>query len=327
MRSVTTLFLHALIAQAYDKYSTVSTQEFLGKLIDRAPQVWPTHRAELDGATLGKPGGPMVRSQPVMPFAPHSSLLSASRPGVSRAPRAVQGAEFATKQSKLTWDQKRAPPGGSTYKEWPKTYNNLLDRGLKTVTTKEAFSMVQKGDAVIVDVRPSWSAWDDIPLGPFSSGTMKTFKSGSAQGAINVPYFRTIQGTSMFDIMKRMNAYMFVVEPTERNPDFKDLAMKRLPKDKQLIITCNRGGELETGLPNDKTTAPMRYTSSLKAAHELYGLGFDKLYILDGGMYEWEAEGLPMEAEGLPMDAKTVNDHASRDALGIPRKDRFVGPA
>lgn len=294
MRSFTALILNAFIAQAYGKDlvdDKDSLDKFIDKLIDRESQMWP-QRAELDGTTLGKPGA--VMSQRVTPLVSRSSLLSAPRPNL-QAPRVAQVPRSEDLlPPPLTWDQKRAPPGGSSYKEWPKAYNGLLSRGLTKVSPEEAYRMAQKGDALIVDVRNAETIWDTIQLGPFSSGSMASAKSGAPEGSHNVPYFRSVQGNSVFDIMKKMNAYMFIMEPTERNPHFKEMALKNLPKNKKLILACNRGGDLESDLEDRQTTTPMHYTSSLKAAHELYNLGYKDLYIMDGGVSQWDLLGLPM---------------------------------
>jgi rhodanese-related sulfurtransferase len=201
-----------------------------------------------------------------------------------------------------SWDEKRAPPGGNAYKDWPTAYQSLLDKGLKAIPPEEAFRMMQKRGALLVDVRPADSTWEKLPLGPFRSGTTITYMTGSAEGAVNVPLFRQIQGNSMFDIIKRLNAWMFLVEPTERNPDFIDLASK-LPKNRPIILTCNRGGSLDKGLDKTKSSdkakmnLPTRYTSSLKAAYELYKLGYKDLYVLEGGINEWEKKGFPMNTD------------------------------
>jgi len=102
------------------------------------------------------------------------------------------------------------------------------------------------------------------------------------------------------------------MEPVERNPEFRKLALERLSRDKNkpIIIVCNRGGELtrtyknyKTGevlpLTGDQMHMPMKYTPSLKAAYELYKLGFTQLYILEGGLNEWKARGLPWETSAF----------------------------
>lgn len=308
MRSVIMLVLHACSTQA-------NSDEVKG-LVDRAFQVQPSN-SELDEMTLGKPGHLTMspsrnryqQAIPVNPSAPSLSakpgLLSSYNPGVIRMPhppRAMQVPRDAIHQEP-TWDQKRAPPGGGAYRDWPTAYQSLLDKGLRTISPDVALRMMETKQALLVDVRPADSTWEKLPLGPFRSGTTVTYMSGSAKDAINVPLFRQIQGNSMFDILKKMNAYMFLVEPTERNPEFNDLANK-LPKDKVIILACNRGGSLEKGLSKAQVNNPKRYSSSLKAAYELYQLGFKNLYILDGGIREWELQGYPMdievEEEGYP---------------------------
>jgi len=299
MYSVIMIFLHACSTQAYSD-----------QLIGRAFQQQPSKYSELDEMTLGKPGHLTMsparnRYQQAIPVVPRAPLLSAKQPGLFSAynpgvmpramPRAMPVSRAAASQKEPTWDQKRAPPGGAAYRDWPAAYQSLLDRGLKAIPPEQAMRMMERQGAWLVDVRPADSTWEKLPLGPFRSGTTVTYMSGSAKGAINVPLFRQIQGNSMFDIVKKMNAYMFLVEPTERNPEFNELAKEKLPKDKAIILACNRGGSLEKGLKKDKVNTPARYSSSLKAAYELYQMGFNKLYILHGGIEAWEKEGYPMD--------------------------------
>eukprot|EP00746_Dinoflagellata_sp_MGD_P079481 gnl/MRDRNA2_/MRDRNA2_31785_c0_seq1.p1 gnl/MRDRNA2_/MRDRNA2_31785_c0~~gnl/MRDRNA2_/MRDRNA2_31785_c0_seq1.p1 ORF type:complete len:321 (+),score=51.89 gnl/MRDRNA2_/MRDRNA2_31785_c0_seq1:122-1084(+) len=305
MCSVIAIILHACSTQAYSDEPN-SSDRYVNRLIGRAFQVQASNDSELDEMMLGKPGHLTMspsRTIPVVPRAPLLSakpgLLSAYNPGVIRmprampAPRAMRGPHDAA-HKELTWDEKRAPSGGGAYRDWPTAYQSLLDRGLKSIPPAQALRMMETKGAWLVDVRPADSTWEKLPLGPFKSATTITYMSGSAKGAYNVPLFRQIQGWSMFDIIKRMNAYMFLVEPTERNPEFSDLA-SNLPKDKPIIIACNRGGSLEHGLTKAKMNTPGRYSSSLKAAYELYRLGFNNLYVLDGGIQRWEKEGYPMD--------------------------------
>eukprot|EP00746_Dinoflagellata_sp_MGD_P003916 gnl/MRDRNA2_/MRDRNA2_107577_c0_seq1.p1 gnl/MRDRNA2_/MRDRNA2_107577_c0~~gnl/MRDRNA2_/MRDRNA2_107577_c0_seq1.p1 ORF type:complete len:308 (-),score=54.90 gnl/MRDRNA2_/MRDRNA2_107577_c0_seq1:181-1104(-) len=301
MRSITVIVLHACATQAYHE-DHPSMDNMVKQLSDRALQATqPTDRSVLDGMTLQKPGHTaMSPSRTTYPLAiPRSSPLSAKRgklSGFSSVAHTQRGlpAAGAISNKAPTWDEKRAPPGGASYKDWPVAYMSLLDKGLKVVSPEEALTMMEKKDAVLADVRQAVSIWDSMNMGPFQSGTLATYKSGTAEGSVNVPLFRQIQGTSLFDILKRLNAYMFIIEPTERNPDFVDMALEKLPKNKPIILACNRGGLLDgRDLPKAKLNVPMRYTSSLKAAFELYRAGFKDLYLLDGGIKRWEDEGLP----------------------------------
>jgi len=193
-----------------------------------------------------------------------------------------------------------------SYADWAAQYRSLVSNGLQPLTALEAEEMVQDKGAVFVDVRPEW-----------------TFNKFQIEDSINVPLFQKVQGNSMKDAVKRGLTSALAVDATERNPNFAAMAKERLPRDKPIIIACDRGGILDTTyedqakvetsamvkLVNSWTTPlmphsgtkdfdryPNRYTLSLKAAYELYQAGFTNLYFLEGGMRKWEEEGLPLVA-------------------------------
>merc|ERR1719235_556866 len=165
--------------------------------------------------------------------------------------------------------------------------------------------------AIIVDTRVESSSFDQIPWGPFQSGTMATFKSGTVEGAVNVPLMRPIAGNSPRDWLKRMNSWLFILEPIEGNPNFADLAKERLPKDRPLILFGNRGGDISAepadagkdGRRKPSVMTTFGYTQELKAAYELLKLGYTKLYILGGGIGRWEREeGRALVIPELPSE-------------------------
>lgn len=125
-----------------------------------------------------------------------------------------------------------------------------------------------------------------------------TFDTGHAPGSTNVPLFRLIQGNSVLDQTRRITAYSIGVQPTERNPEFQAEALKQLNRNQPIIIACGRGGTVENVVEDKKAREPSRYTASLRAAFELYNAGFNKIFILKGGLSEWVREGFPVEGEG-----------------------------
>eukprot|EP00746_Dinoflagellata_sp_MGD_P117745 gnl/MRDRNA2_/MRDRNA2_53670_c0_seq1.p1 gnl/MRDRNA2_/MRDRNA2_53670_c0~~gnl/MRDRNA2_/MRDRNA2_53670_c0_seq1.p1 ORF type:complete len:335 (-),score=50.01 gnl/MRDRNA2_/MRDRNA2_53670_c0_seq1:210-1214(-) len=171
-------------------------------------------------------------------------------------------------------------------REWASKYRSLLKRGLKPVTPQEALNMMQRPffPAMLVDVRMEGK-----------------FAAGHPQGALNVPLFQVIQGNSPFVWTKRVISYSTGVQPTEQNPEFSAEALKQLKSNQPIIIVCDRGGTLETLVDDKKATEPKRYTASLKAASELYDAGFKNLFFLEGGLSEWDREGLPVEGSGSSL--------------------------
>merc|ERR1740138_2044173 len=112
---------------------------------------------------------------------------------------------------------------------------------------------------------------------------------------MNVPLFQKVVGMSPFDNARRGMMSFFGMEATERNPNLEKMALELLPKGKPIIIFCNRGGTIDKSvITRDEFQKPMYTSRSLKAAYELYQCGFSKLYFLEGGIEQWESDGLPM---------------------------------
>jgi rhodanese-related sulfurtransferase len=167
-------------------------------------------------------------------------------------------------------------------REWPSKYRSLFKRGLKPVTPQEALKMMQSPwfPAKLVDIR-----------------TEGQFTKAHAQGAINVPLLQLVQGNGVLDWSKRFVSYSVGVQPTEGNPEFQAQAFEQLKRNQPIIVVCDRGGKLENIVDDNQASEALRYTSSLKAASELYDAGFKNLFFLEGGFREWELEGLPVEGD------------------------------
>jgi rhodanese-related sulfurtransferase len=310
MWGIAIISLHAFVAQAHSKElalnHTAKMQELilnrtadmqditdmlanklvdnlLDKLVSLAPGPMP------QASTLTIPG----RSTP-------SSLFTSWAARTALAPHAryavVPNAVMDKKSSKqaLPFYISAVPPfvypgvrpeeAKTPLKDWPTKYRNLLKQGLKPVTPQEAVKMMQTPffPAKLVDVRLE-----------------SQFAAGHPQGALSVPLFRMVQGNSAFAWSKRVTSYSLGVQPTERNPDFQAEALKQLNRNQPIIIVCDRGGTVEKLADDAQAKNLKRYTASLKAADELYEAGFKKLFFLEGGIREWDRDGLPVEGNGV----------------------------
>lgn len=304
-------------AEAAPETMNALANELVEKLLGRLLTDLPVSDPGMDDATLGKPGQLAISQR--------SPIVSASnlRPSVlSQTVRATKNSQMPHMAGPPNVRVVVPPPVGSSA---PGVYLDkmtgqvrkdkavllyLIDRKLQAVTGPEALEMVKNEGAVLVD-----------------AGLDTTFAKGTMEGAVNLPLFRSVQGGSMFDHAKRLVTGVMGVHATERNPDFAAQAEKLLPRDRPIIIACDRGGRLkgatsdhaaeEAGLRavnyNDDgervetiadkaKDAPVGdpfleigwESRSLKTAYELYHLGYSNLYFLLGGITKWKHDGLPM---------------------------------
>lgn len=333
MRSVIVMFLHTLVVQTHAEDSMDGlvhklADKLLNKMVDRAFKL-PLHHADLDDTSLNRMFGRVAapgRTSPTRfmrpPRAEQKPFLGL-RPKIDNKGRvedlakegkASQSVGFRFNQATMKWvrDDKsgdsvsnwaekggamnNSPLTGSAYMVWPAVYLSLMDRGLlkNQVTGEEALRMVKRQGAVLVDV-------DDE--GSFLSGTM--------EGAVNVPLFRPVAGNGFFDNVKKVSGFFMGMVSTERNPDFQKQALERLPKNKPIIVACQRGGSMETVVKKQKVGFVKEYedpdksfgieSRSLKACYELYEAGFTKVYFLKKGINQWVYEKLPT-APGVPSE-------------------------
>lgn len=165
---------------------------------------------------------------------------------------------------------------GNKHHTWKLVYANLLERNLTSLNGLQALEMMQDQGAVLVDVRHA-----------------SAFQKETIEGAINVPMFRPVQGNTLWHNAKRFTTGFMGLEAREHNPDFAALAAK-LPRDKPIILTCDRGGILTSQADMSASfgdaNSLARYTLSLKAAYEFYEMGFKKVYFLQGGVQGAKAE-------------------------------------
>ena len=83
--------------------------------------------------------------------------------------------------------QPSQPKSGSAYTVWPVVHAELTRRRLKSLPPSTALNLQRAGKAVIVDCRPEYQ-----------------FKKERIEGAINVPLFRTVQGSGTWDQIKKV---------------------------------------------------------------------------------------------------------------------------
>jgi rhodanese-related sulfurtransferase len=185
-------------------------------------------------------------------------------------------------------DMMVTPMIGSPYLVWPAVHSYLKRKRLQTISTQEAYNLVNKGKAVLLDVREE-----------------RYFNRQHAEGAINVGLFREVQGRSTLENIKRIAMAGLAMTATERNPNFREEALQTLPKNKTIITMCGLGGTLETKtkprelsgkvFDKDPDRAFGRESRSLKACYELFEAGFKNVLHMDGGFPQWRYDGFSTE--------------------------------
>jgi rhodanese-related sulfurtransferase len=277
-----------------------SLDNLVGKMVNRVSPL--KERKDLDGTTMGKASlAAIPQRAPLVPRPGLSRGSQGAQPQLqcytwsksAHAMRAVHlsatpGKEITTRTATAPDDgsledlQPGSAEGQSTPEEvkWPTAYRSLVDRGLQSVTGEDAMKMVKEDGAVICDVREE-----------------KYFLQGTPEGALNVPLFEPVQGNSFRAWNKRLQGAALGIGATDRNPSFVADAKEMLPRDKPVIVICARGGVVDDKYdPRKFRQDSGRYTTSLKAAYELYeGAGFKNVYFVEGGFNKWYADDLPME--------------------------------
>merc|ERR1719343_961102 len=79
-----------------------------------------------------------------------------------------------------------------------------------------------------------------------------------------------------------------LIRVQEENPNFTAEVAAKLPKDKPIVLICDKGGNYMDS-DFDKS-----YSQSLQTALKLYKLGYSQLFILEGGIREYQRQKLPM---------------------------------
>lgn len=186
-------------------------------------------------SSRGSLQSPVARSHP-----PCARAESRRRPA-----RLIVRASTATDTDNDQWQ--------STYPSWESSlYRDLTVKyGLTSIGPKEAASLLESGQAVLLDVRLEGDHEEAHP-----------------KGAISAPAFRVIKmGQAGFSSMlKAVLMQANGVTPTETNPEFVNRARVAAEGGKMVIVACEAGGSLKSteGFPTGK---PSR---SLKAAWYVY---------------------------------------------------------
>ncbi|XP_076924876.1 rhodanese-like domain-containing protein 14, chloroplastic isoform X1 [Bidens hawaiensis] len=148
---------------------------------------------------------------------------------------------------------------------------------VRSVDVKEALRLQQENNFVILDVRPE-----------------AEFKEAHPPGAINVQIYRLIKEWTAWDIARRVAfAFFGIFAGTEENPEFLQSVESKLDKTSKIIVACSSGGTMKPtqNLPEGQQSR------SLIAAYLLVLNGYKNVFHLEGGLYQWFKEDLPLESE------------------------------
>uniref|UniRef100_A0A061R0P2 Rhodanese-like domain-containing protein chloroplastic-like n=1 Tax=Tetraselmis sp. GSL018 TaxID=582737 RepID=A0A061R0P2_9CHLO len=168
-----------------------------------------------------------------------------------------------------------APRFKKNFKEeddWQTIYEELVrNGGVQGISAADAS---KRRGAVIVDVRLARKA-----------------ELGKPSNSLNIPLYQPIQGWDIPSTIRRIGFAFFGIFGTERNPDFSEEVLARVPKNKEVILACEMGGSLE----NKSGTKWGFQSRSLKAAYYFQQMGYKKVLYLDGGVGAWVRAGLPLD--------------------------------
>ncbi|KAG6410067.1 hypothetical protein SASPL_128115 [Salvia splendens] len=169
------------------------------------------------------------------------------------------------------------PAKSPAEEDWKIKRQVLLEKKVRSVDVKEALRLQKENNFVILDVRPE-----------------AEFKEAHPAGAINVQIYRLIKEWTAWDIARRAAfAFFGIFQGTEENPEFIQSVESKLPKDAKIIVACSSGG---TTRPTQNLPEGQQSRSFI-AAYLLVLNGFKNVYHLDGGIYKWFKEDLPLESE------------------------------
>lgn len=169
------------------------------------------------------------------------------------------------------------PAKSPAEEEWKIKREYLLQKKVRSVDVKEALRLQKENNFVILDVRP-----------------VAEFKEAHPPGAINVQIYRLIKEWTAWDIARRA-AFLFfgIFSGTEENPEFIQSVESKLDKNAKIIVACSAGGTMKPtqNLPEGQQSR------SLIAAYLLVLNGYANVFHLEGGLYKWSKEGLPVDSE------------------------------
>ncbi|KAG7541238.1 Rhodanese-like domain superfamily [Arabidopsis thaliana x Arabidopsis arenosa] len=159
--------------------------------------------------------------------------------------------------------------------DWRQKRELLLEKRVRSVDVKEAQRLQKENNFVILDVRPE-----------------AEYKAGHPPGAINVEMYRLIREWTAWDIARRLGfAFFGIFSGTEENPEFIQSIEAKLDKEAKIIVACSSAGTMKPtqNLPEGQQSR------SLIAAYLLVLNGYKNVFHLEGGIYTWGKEGLPVE--------------------------------
>lgn len=161
--------------------------------------------------------------------------------------------------------------------EWKVKREVLLQNKVRSVDVKEALRLQKENNFVILDVRPE-----------------AEFKEGHPPGAFNVQVYRLIKEWTAWDIARRAAfAFFGIFSGTEENPNFLQEVESKIDKTAKIIVACSAGGTMKPS-PNLPEGQQSR---SLIAAYLLVLNGYKNVFHLEGGLYNWSKEDLPLVSE------------------------------
>lgn len=197
-------------------------------------------------------------------------------PGKSAGVRTIGG--FSGQRRLIIRNASTKPVKPAAEVEWKQKRELLLEKRVRSVDVKEALRLQKENNFVILDVRPE-----------------AEFKEGHPVGAINVEMYRLIKEWTPWDIARRLGfAFFGIFSGTEENPEFMQSVEAKLRKDAKIIVACSSGGTMKPtqNLPEGQQSR------SLIAAYLLVLNGYKNVFHLEGGVYTWSREGLPVAFEG-----------------------------
>lgn len=169
------------------------------------------------------------------------------------------------------------PAKSPAEEEWKVKREVLLQKKVRSVDVKEALRLQNENKFVILDVRPE-----------------ADFKEAHPPGAINVQVYRLIKEWTAWDIARRAAfAFFGIFSGTEENPNFIQEVESKLDKKAKIIVACSAGGTMKPtqNLPEGQQSR------SLIAAYLLVLNGYTNVFHLEGGLYKWFKEDLPIDSE------------------------------
>ena len=118
------------------------------------------------------------------------------------------------------------------------------------------------------------------------------FEAFHAPGAVNVPLFVPVSGTSPDKLLKQFLFAINGVKGTDENPNFLADAERAAPSKSNVLVVCDVGGSV---LPSGALQDGKR-SRSLFAAYKLLAAGgFKEVYHVGGGMIGWAEDDHPLE--------------------------------